>query len=141
MQIISFVMLGFGIGSAMTGASSAIMLNAPVERAGMAASIEEVSFELGGALGVAILGAVMSAAYTSFVVVPASLNVLANVGNSLDEALLAAESLDSGAASILVELSRRAFNQSFVAVLTVAVAMLVATAIGIGLFGRNQEGQ
>ena len=47
-QIASLVVLGLGIGASMTAASSAIMFNAPPERAGMPASIEEVSFELGG---------------------------------------------------------------------------------------------
>ena len=56
--------MGFGFGAAMTAASSVIMLSAPEERAGMAASIEEVSFELGGALGIAFLGSLMSALYT-----------------------------------------------------------------------------
>lgn len=141
LQVVSFIMLGFGIGTAMTGASNAIMLNAPVERAGMAASIEEVSFELGGALGVAILGSVMSAAYTRFVVIPAGLDVPATVRDSLDEALLAAESLDTGPAALLVELSRNAFNQSFVAVLSVAGGLLVVTAIGIALFGGSRQTQ
>lgn len=138
MQIISFVMLGFGIGSAMTGASSAIMLNAPVEQSGMAASIEEVSFELGSALGVAILGSVMNAAYTHFVTVPAELDTPANIRDSLDQALIAAQTMDAGSASRLVELARHAFNQSFEVVLSVAVTMLIATAIGVLLFGRAQ---
>ncbi|MEP2185417.1 MFS transporter, partial [Roseibium sp.] len=40
----ALAVMGFGIGSTMTAASNVIMLSAPEERAGMAASIEEVSF-------------------------------------------------------------------------------------------------
>ncbi len=47
----------------MTFASATIMNAAPPERAGMAASIEEVGFELGGALGVAVFGSIMTLAY------------------------------------------------------------------------------
>ncbi|CCC97360.1 hypothetical protein FBZ85_1371 [Azospirillum brasilense] len=36
------------------------MLSAPEDRAGMAASVEEVSYELGGTLGIALLGSLMS---------------------------------------------------------------------------------
>lgn len=138
LQVASFIMLGFGIGAAMSAASNAIMLHAPVERAGMAASIEEVSFELGSALGVAILGSVMSAAYARFILLPAGLDVPANVRDSLDEALMAAETLAPGPAALLAELSRNAFNHAFVAVLAVASAALIATALGVALFGRNR---
>src|SRR5690606_6395519 len=51
MWIAAVSVMGFGVGGAMTAASSVVMLAAPEERAGMAASIEEVSYELGGALG------------------------------------------------------------------------------------------
>ena len=56
-------MLGAGIGAAMTAASGTIMQSAPVERAGMAASVEEVSYELGGALGVTLMGSILSGVY------------------------------------------------------------------------------
>lgn len=139
-QIVSFVMLGFGIGSAMTGASSAIMLNAPVEQSGMAASIEEVSFELGSALGVAILGSVMNAAYSHFIAIPADVDAPANIRDSLDQALLAAQTMKSGAAPRVVELARHAFDRSFEAVLWVAAVMLIVTAIGILIFGQDRPG-
>src|SRR5690606_27474675 len=54
--LIGLMIMGFGVGASMTGASTAIMGNAPQEKAGMAASVEEVSFELGGATGVTIFG-------------------------------------------------------------------------------------
>lgn len=139
MQIISFILLGLGIGASMTGASAAIMLNAPVDRAGMAASIEEVSFELGGAFGVAILGSVMTAAYTRFMPIPAGINLPANIRDSLDEALLAAETLDPETASLLTTLSRGAFNHAFFAVLAVSFVMLVITALWIMISTRKHE--
>ena len=58
----------------MTAASSAMLLHAPPDRAGMAASIEEVSYELGGAFGIAVLGSVMSAVYTNAFAAPASVD-------------------------------------------------------------------
>lgn len=79
----------------------------------------------------------MSAAYTRLTVIPAGLDVPANVRDSLDEALMAAESLDTGPATLLVELSRHAFNQSFVAVLSVTGVVLVVTALCVALFGRS----
>lgn len=49
-QITALAIIGVGIGGSMAAGSSAIMLNAPESKVGMAASIESVSYELGGAL-------------------------------------------------------------------------------------------
>lgn len=92
-QMTSLAIIGFGLGAAMTAASNAIMLNAPPGQAGMAASVEEVSFELGGAIGVTVLGSIMSAVYTASLQLPAGLNVNPVVRDSLDDALLAAAQL------------------------------------------------
>ncbi|WP_191057702.1 MFS transporter [Geminicoccus harenae] len=121
--------MGFGVGATMTAASSVIMLSAPEDRAGMAASIEEVSFELGGAFGIAILGSVMSALYTSAISVPAGL--AATVADSLDEALLAADALDEARAAQLIELARAAFDQAFAGVIALAAVLVMSTAVGI----------
>jgi DHA2 family multidrug resistance protein-like MFS transporter len=45
-----------GAGSAFVGATQRILSSAPTERAGSAAAISETAFELGGVLGVALLG-------------------------------------------------------------------------------------
>ncbi|MFM1886016.1 MAG: hypothetical protein RL026_1173 [Pseudomonadota bacterium] len=59
-SVLSLGFMGLGIGAAATAASTAIMSGAPPERAGMAASIEEVSYELGSGLGVAVFGSLMA---------------------------------------------------------------------------------
>lgn len=121
--------MGFGIGAAMTAASSVIMLSAPEEHAGMAASIEEVSFELGGALGIAILGSVMSALYTYAMIIPAGLPAI--VADSLDEALIVADSLDTTKAEHLAQLARAAFDDAFVGVIALAAVLVLSVAVGI----------
>src|SRR5690606_31090111 len=90
-QILAFSLLGFGIGAAMTAASSAMLLHSPPDRAGMAASIEEVSYELGGALGIAVLGSVMSAVYSATFLASAGLQAPGLAQDSLDGALITAE--------------------------------------------------
>ncbi|MFA7434085.1 MAG: MFS transporter [Gemmobacter sp.] len=125
--------MGFGTGAAMTGASSAIMLSAPEDRAGMAASVEEVSYELGGALGIAVLGSLMSALYTRALVLPAGLDVAPAARDSLDEALILAAELDPAAARTLADLARAAFDRAFTGVVALAALLLVATALAIWL--------
>jgi MFS transporter, DHA2 family, multidrug resistance protein len=121
--------MGFGFGAAMTAASSVIMLSAPEERAGMAASIEEVSFELGGALGIAFLGSLMSALYTYALVLPNG--IAAQAADSLDEALLIAERLGPTEATELTRLAGAAFDQAFVGVIAAAAALLILVSLVI----------
>ncbi len=136
-QILSFSLLGFGIGAAMTAASSAMLLHAPPDRAGMAASIEEVSYELGGALGIAILGSLMSAVYSAAFATPAGKAAPALARDSLDGALIAAETLPDALAAPLVSLAQNAFDSAFVTVMVLVVALLGATSIGIALATRR----
>ncbi|SDN75920.1 MFS transporter, DHA2 family, multidrug resistance protein [Phyllobacterium sp. OV277] len=135
-QISSLVILGFGFGAAMTAASSAVMLNTPEESAGTVASIEEVSYELGGAMGVALLGSLMSTIYSVTLVLPDTMNVSALVYDSLDEALIMAQGLAPDTASTLIGLANAAFEQAFTSVIIVASALLLLTAITIGITTR-----
>lgn len=58
----ALVLVGAGSGS-LAVASAAIMSGAPEEKAGSAAAIEESSYEIGGVLGVAVLGSLANAVY------------------------------------------------------------------------------
>lgn len=127
--VAGFVLLGLGLGAAMSAASSAIMLHAPRERAGMAASIEEVSYELGGALGIAVLGSMLTAVYSLSLALPAGLTVPPAAHGSIDGALLAAETMRADAAAVLVAEARHAYDLAFLAVgITLTAVLLLAAA-------------
>jgi DHA2 family multidrug resistance protein-like MFS transporter len=123
----------------MTAASSAMLLNASADRAGMVASIQEVSYELGGVLGIAILGSLLSGIYSASLTMPAGASVPDMARDSIDGALIVAEALPDGLASTLVYLAQRAFDNAFVAVMTVAVAMLIAASVGIAALARQAQ--
>jgi Na+/melibiose symporter-like transporter len=59
--------LPFGAGMALSGspATTAIVASLPREKQGVASAINDVSRELGGALGIAVLGSVLNTAYRS----------------------------------------------------------------------------
>jgi DHA2 family multidrug resistance protein-like MFS transporter len=61
--IIGFAIVGFGAGLAMTLTTDAVVSSAPRQRAGAASSIAETAYELGAALGIAILGSAQTALY------------------------------------------------------------------------------
>jgi DHA2 family multidrug resistance protein-like MFS transporter len=97
----------------------------------MAASIEEVSFELGGVLGVTILGTIMTAVYSATLALPASAGLLPNAHDTLDAALQAAEQLPGPLGLQVAQLARHAFDQAFIAVLATAAAILLAAGVTI----------
>ncbi|MEV0647812.1 MFS transporter [Phytomonospora sp. NPDC050363] len=60
---------GMGLGFAIT--NDIVLSSVPKERSGAAVSIVETATEMGGALGIAVLGSVMNAAYADNLEVPA----------------------------------------------------------------------
>lgn len=138
LYLVGLAILGFGVGATMTGASSAIMTNAAAEKAGMAASVEEVSYELGSALGVTIFGSILSIFYTASLALPEGANIPANVRDSLDEALLAAQSLPSAEAQTLVAMASTAFENAYTAVITATAALLSVATLVVYIVQRRK---
>jgi DHA2 family multidrug resistance protein-like MFS transporter len=139
-QIIGLALLGAGLGAGMTAASHSIMNFAPPNKAGMAASIEEVAYEMGGASGIAIIGSMSTLVYTLAMKVPSGLNVSANVKDSLDEALLVAEGLPAQAAEALKAAGRSAFDQSFFVIIAgVTVFLVLASLIVLWAGARSKR--
>ncbi|MFE1167252.1 MFS transporter [Nocardiopsis sp. NPDC058789] len=124
--VAGLLVIGAGTGAAMTAASAAIVGNAPAHRAGMAASVEEVSYELGSLTGVAILGSMMAAVFARTVVLPDG--APASAAEGMDEALAAARDLDAANAAELVSAAARAFDNGFLVTLAIAAAVLLASA-------------
>ncbi|MGI5167259.1 MFS transporter [Spirillospora sp. CA-253888] len=59
---VALTLVGVGLGS-LAIASAVIMAGAPPAKSGSAAAIEETSYEIGGALGVAVLGSIAAVFY------------------------------------------------------------------------------
>ncbi|MPY51957.1 MFS transporter, partial [Streptomyces acidicola] len=116
------VVAGAGTALAMTAASTAIMGNAPVHRAGMAASVEEVSYELGSLFGVAILGSALASVYTTTVHLPAGVPDAAR--DSLDQARTTAEDLPTDRAESLLDAAHTAFDNGYALTLLISAAAL-----------------
>ena len=67
---IGLLILGAGMGFAMTPATSAITSALPVQQQGVASAINDLSREVGGALGIAVIGSIMTAVYRSHLTAP-----------------------------------------------------------------------
>lgn len=57
--MLAFVLVGFGVGIGLTLTSDIVVSSVPADRAGAASAVSESAYELGIALGVAILGSVV----------------------------------------------------------------------------------
>lgn len=132
-QVPGFLVLGAGLGATMTAASGTIMGSAPAERAGMAASIEEVSFELGGAIGIAVLGSVLTAVYGFSLAFPSGIALPGEAFDSLDEALALSGTLPGEAAELARGAARAAFDRAVLAVTLAAFALTLAASIAIAI--------
>lgn len=68
---LALVVIGFGIGIAMTLSTDAVVSAVPKERAGAASAIAETAYELGTALGIAVLGSLHFVMYRNHLDLPA----------------------------------------------------------------------
>ncbi len=68
--IVGLALAGLGLGATISVASTAIIESAPVHRAGMASSVEEVSYEFGALLAIALLGSLLNGLYPVFMQLP-----------------------------------------------------------------------
>jgi len=124
-------------------ATDIIVGSAPVERAGAASAISETSSELGGALGVAILGSIGTAVYRMRMIdampngVPADAREIAR--GTLGGATAVAEQLPGPLGAALLGTARDAFVQAFVTTAAVNAALVTATAIAATLLLRRHQ--
>ncbi|MGH1565163.1 MFS transporter [Mumia sp. DW29H23] len=69
---VALAVIGLGVGVAMTLSTDAVVAAAPKERAGAASAIAETAYELGVALGIAVLGALTTVFYRARLDLPAA---------------------------------------------------------------------
>jgi DHA2 family multidrug resistance protein-like MFS transporter len=125
--------LYLGLGPVFTLGTDLIVSAAPPERAGAAAAISETSSELGGALGIAILGSIGTALYRRAMAtadlagIPAQ--AMRAARDTLGGASAAARQLPPAAGTRLLDTARAAFERSLE--LTAAISGVIAAAVAI----------
>lgn len=138
--LLSFLFLiGFGLGAIFTTASTTVMLSASEEKAGMAASLEEVAYEIGSVLGVTFMGGLMSAVYTLKLSLPDDLAVSNKVYDSIDEALLVSEKLPLDSANRLINQANIAFDHAFLVVMIATIVVLLVSILALPYFMRTKK--
>lgn len=137
-QLIFLLVMGTGIGLAMIAGPNAVINNAPEEKAGMAASIEEIGFELGNSIGIASLGGIATFVYTNKLDV-SKIQVSNDVYDSLDLAMKESNNLSLEHAQYLLKQAFIAFDHSFVWVMIAAFITAVLGTIYLYLKLRRHS--
>jgi EmrB/QacA subfamily drug resistance transporter len=101
----SMLVLSAGMGLTMAPATESIMGSLPPEQAGVGSAVNDTTREVGGALGVAVLGSVLSSVFGSRMI-----DVLAG-GGLPDEARQVAEHSVTGAVAVAAEVGGDAGRQ------------------------------
>ena len=137
------VILAIGMGLAMAPATESIMGSLPPAQAGVGSAVNDTTREIGGAVGVAVMGSVASSVFSSHL--HASLAHLpagyAHAASSLGAALTAARQAHNAGGQILAHAAQHAFiTGSDTAVLAaIAAALLGALAAAVFLPARAAQ--
>ena len=130
--VIAYVMLSLGLAPVFTMATDLIVGTAPPERAGLASGLSETSAELGGALGIAVLGSLVTFIYRSEMAssVPSDVPpaVATSASDTLGAAVTSAMSLADGG-TVLLRIAHAAFSNAVVVTSAVSAVLAVLAAI------------
>lgn len=137
------LILGAGVGLAMSPSTAAITSSLPEEKQGVASSLNDTVREMGGAVGIALIGSVLNSAYQTNVT-PAAERFPPAVAKPAIEgiggALAAASHLGPNGSS-LVDAARQAFVDGMVPALLLAAGLSVAAAIYTALRGPKSAAE
>jgi MFS transporter, DHA2 family, multidrug resistance protein len=126
-----------------TLATDMIVGSAPPERAGAASAISETGSELGGALGIAVLGSIGAAFYRAEMAGAVSADVpTAAVGSAratLAGAIVAAEQLPLHLGVELLAAAYNAFTQSVQLMAGISAVVIAITAIVVAITLRDVQ--
>jgi EmrB/QacA subfamily drug resistance transporter len=131
--------LAIGMGMVMAPATESIMGSLPRNKAGVGSAMNDTTRQMGGALGVAVIGSVLASAYrpgvaSKLAALHAPVTVISTARDSIGGAVDAAGSLPEPLRTAVVAASRGEFVSAFHTALIVAtVVLLVAAAVVFAL--------
>jgi EmrB/QacA subfamily drug resistance transporter len=139
-----YFFMGAGMAHVVAPATEAIMGSLPRNRAGVGSAVNDTTRQVGGALGVAILGSLLSSTYAAHVrpllnAIPADRR--AEASDSIVKTMAVARETLGPAAEPVIRGARVAFTDSMgtVALVAAAFAMLGALAVVLFLPARGRE--
>ncbi|WP_370466714.1 MFS transporter [Streptacidiphilus sp. PB12-B1b] len=128
---VAFLITGVAEGAVYALSTTMVLSSAAQEKAGAAGAVSETAYELGTALGIALVGSVLAAAYRSGLVLPAGVSgpAAADAGDSLGGAVHTAASLPQASGEALLTSARDAFVHGMNLAALLSGALLVGASV------------
>ncbi|MGP4055963.1 MFS transporter [Mycobacterium sp. 4D054] len=138
---VALFVVGVGLGLAFTVASDVILASVPKERAGAAAAVSETAYELGMALGIAMLGSIVTAVYRTVAFAPQLAPGLAEQArDSLPSAIHAAQALPADQQAVMLDAAKASFTQGLSVASGVGAVLLLTSAVAVWWLLRPRPG-
>lgn len=139
--VASYVLMSFGLAPIFTLSTDLIIGTVPPQRAGTAAGLSETSAEFGGALGIAILGSVVTALYAGSMAAfdggGLSADALAAARATIAGAVAEAGQAGGATGDVVLLAARQSYADAFyVVTLVCAVVSLLAGLVALLVLGR-----
>ncbi|GAA0399793.1 MFS transporter [Acrocarpospora corrugata] len=124
---------GVGMGFTFAVTNDTILASVPRERAGAASALAETATEIGGSLGIAVLGSVIGGLYSQNLTLPAGLpaTVADAARESLGGAVHAATVLSDEVGPALVDAARRTYVDAMHVSMLTGAALLAVLAFAV----------
>ncbi|MFI0089338.1 MFS transporter [Streptomyces bobili] len=132
----SLLAVGVGAGFSFTVTADVILSSVPKEEAGSASAVSETAYELGAALGIAVLGSIVTGVYRGF---PSPPGTPAGAHESLGGAVEVASGMPAGAAQEMLASAREAFVDGLSLAAGAGAVVLLATAGAAWVLLKGQK--
>ncbi|MFK8845555.1 MFS transporter [Streptomyces sp. Ac-502] len=132
--------VGVGAGFAFTVTADVILSSVPKEQAGAASAVSETAYELGAALGIALLGSIVTSIYRDFATPHGVPETTADAAReSLGGAVEASGTLPADAGDSLLKAAQHAFVDGLDTAAGVGAAVLITAACAAWFLLRGQR--
>ena len=137
--LVALVVLAAGLALVMPPATESIMGSLPLAKAGVGSAVNDTTRQVGGALGVAVLGSVMSSTYGPRVTeaisgLPLSSEQATAIQDQIGAAMRAAAEIGGPAGRTLADVASRGFADGMSTAFVIGAAALVLGATIVALF-------
>ncbi|WP_143674486.1 MFS transporter, partial [Streptomyces caniscabiei] len=133
---VALLVVGIGAGFSFTVTADVILSSVPKEQAGSASAVSETAYELGAALGIAVLGSIVTGVYRDFA---APAGTPEGAHESLGGAVEAAAGMPPATAEALLSSARASFVEGLTIAAGAGAAVLLATAAAAWFMLRGQR--
>ncbi|MEU6842451.1 MFS transporter [Streptomyces sp. NPDC046716] len=134
------LVVGVGAGFSFTVTADVILSSVPKEQAGSASAVSETAYELGAALGIALLGSIVTGVYASFTAPAGTPEDVASAAHeSLGGAVESASALPTAQARELLTSAQGAFVDGLQLAAGIGAAVLLATSVAAWFMLRGQR--